>query len=177
MAEKELNIIDNLVTSLLLLQEVEDLTAEQQAFVWAVVDCVSEILKYRKDDLRAGLFEVADRVGEKTDKGHMVAVIDGIKVTKERKRARKPNEKEMEALLEELHMPVTDVFDEVQETKLVLNQSKVDHLVRTGRLPKEKVEAMHRITFALKVKPSEDLKARLDRVRGRIPWLDSKKKK
>jgi hypothetical protein len=177
MAEKELGIIDSLATSLLLLQEIEDLTPEQETFVWGVIDCVSEIFKYRKDDLRVGLFEVADEAGELTDKGHKVAVIDGTKVTKERKRARKPDEKAMEALLEELHMPVTEVFDEVVETKLILNQSKVEHLVRTGRLPKEKIEAMHKITYALKVKPSDELVAALDKIRARIPWLEAKKKK
>ncbi len=148
---------------------MEDLSPQQRAESWAVIDTFVTILSQRNGELREGLFETVQEVGDKTEAGHFIANIEGNEVKRERRQGKSPADKEFRVLLKELSIPLTDCYSE--ETVYKLDPSKVQYLIDGGRLPAEKVEELKKVTYALKVKPRADLAAELDRVSDRFKKL------
>ncbi len=153
---------------------VEDLSPQQKAEAWAVIDTFETVLSGRKGELREGLFTTVQEIGDQTEAGHFIANIEGNEVKRERRQGKSPADKEFRALLKELSIPLTDCYSE--ETVYKLDMSKVNYLIDGGRLPAEKVEELKKVTYALKVKPRADLGAELNRVSERFKKLKTAKR-
>lgn len=153
---------------------MEDLSPQQKAEAWAVIDTFVTILSQRNGELREGLFEMVQKVGDKMEGGHFQANIEGNEVKRERRQGKLPEDKAFRALLKELSIPLTDCYSE--ETLYKIDPSKINYLIDNGRLPAEKVEELKKVTYALKVKPRADLAVELDRVSGRFKKLKKAKR-
>jgi hypothetical protein len=147
------------------------MTTEQVASTWVGLDAAAALIEARLKALRLALFDRAVEEGATTEKGHHVLEFEGSEFIKEKSQKKLPDEKTLKALLAEAKLGVLEAFDEV--TKLQMNPTKVDHLVETGRIPEDKVEAARKISYRLKFKPSRDLKDQLDQVAERIKAIPS----
>ena len=141
---------------------MEDLSPQQRAEAWAVIDAFETVLSERKGELREGLFTMVQEIGDKTAAGHFIANVEGNEVKRERRQGKSPEDKAFRALL--------------KETVSKMDPSKIQYLIDGGRLPAEKVEELKRVTFALKVKARTDLAAELDRVSDRFKKLKKAKR-
>lgn len=129
------------------------------AVVWQILDKLEDLTKGRTAAARQALFDLADQIGEVVEKGHRTFEVECGRVTKERRMSKAPSEDHVRSLLAKYNIPVTECFSE-QKT-MVLDQSKLDFLVSSGRLKAEEVDQGKKETFALKVSPSEEFKKAL----------------
>ena len=92
--------------------------------------------------------------------------MDGTRIIKEKRVNKLPDAVLVEQLLEERGLNINECFDE--ETRWVMNPSKIDHAVKGGKLPKDPLEASKKVTWALKIKPAGPIKEIIDRVKVRF---------
>jgi hypothetical protein len=152
-------------------EEIANMTLEEVASSFAILDIFIDMAEKRKKMFRDHLLEQAEAHGEEGDAGHNKLMINGTLVIRERREAKTPDTDGIQRLLESRKMPITSVFDE--RTVLELNVSKVEHLVKLGKLPKEEVDALKKITYALKVKPAPMLQQMLEE--GELPQASKKR--
>jgi len=141
--------IKSLFKSVLFAAKPEDLSIVQMAFIYKAVDAVEKAAQARKKALKPSLLAHAQAKGEKTEKGHFQAMVDGHKVMDEVRQGTQPADEPFRELLEDNKIKVTDAYDEVKT--LVYNPSKVAHLVATGKLKSGDVGELCSISHALKV--------------------------
>lgn len=148
---------------------ISEMSTDQVASTWVGLTKATEMMTARLESLRIALFERATEEGEETEKGHHILDVEGTEFIREKSQKKLPDEKILKVLLAEAKLGVLEAFDEV--TTLQMNPTKVDHLVETGRLPEDKVEAARKISYRLKFKPSTSLKSQLDEISERIKSL------
>jgi hypothetical protein len=129
---------------------------EEAATAWAAIDLLEKAAKTRKDALKASLLARAEKSGVDTGKGSFEATFDGMKVTKEKRQNKLPEKEVVEACLKEAGLEYEDAFS--AEMVWTMDPSKVEFLVKGGKIDAEKVEASRRVTYALKMKPDSELK-------------------
>jgi hypothetical protein len=147
--EKLIGIIKSLFTSELFATKAEDLSIVQMAIIYKAVDAVEKAAQARKKELKPSLLAHAKAKGEKTEKGHFQAMVDGHKLTDEVRQGTEPKADDFRELLEDNKIKVTDAYDEVKT--LVYNPSKVQHLIATGKLKSNDVGELCSVSHALKV--------------------------
>lgn len=146
---------------------LEKMEPYEKAIVWSLLDLFKDLAKERCDEAREALFVDAEAVGVKTEKGHFtIEMEDGTTVTKERRQRSNPSEDHVKMLLEKYRIPLAEAFSE--KKSFVLDPSKLQHLVDTGKLPSAEVEEGKGVTWALKVKASTDLATALEGVQKMI---------
>lgn len=145
----------------------DHMPVEAAVKAFAIVKHVGEKLEERRKELREHLLDNKSilKQAEKVGKGGSTkTTVEGNKVN--RKRTEKPlaNFKKLREILEAKSIPESEVFDEITETvvKTVVNPSKVDALVQTGRLTEEDVKACNVITWTFTVSPSAEVKDLLE---------------
>jgi hypothetical protein len=127
---------------------------------WLVLDFAFDELEAKKKELRVVLLDWAAKNGEETEKGGQKLAVAGHLVLREKRKASKPDEKDLRKLLEEKNIASKEVFDEVKTQ--VLNVSKLEFLVKTGKLAEEDVAKLYGVSWALRVFPSPALKEELE---------------
>jgi hypothetical protein len=127
----------------------EELSVVQMALVYKIVDAIEKAAKTRKGELKPTLLAYAKANGEKTEKGHFQAMVDGHKIMDEIRQATEPKSDDFKELLGEKGIKVGDAYDTVKT--LVYNPSKVQHLVETGKLKAADVDELRGESHALKV--------------------------
>jgi hypothetical protein len=129
-----------------------------QAYV-TLKDVLEGLPKERLGELRSYLLKHAESFGEDNGKGGQRLSVEGSTVTRER---RVSNRRSLDTdtalnLAADKGLQPTDVCDEVVTKSLVVNPSKLDFLVQTGKLDKAAVEALYSVSWALKVVGSGEL--------------------
>lgn len=141
----------------------ESLPSPLQTVAWCILDLLEKVAKERKEVFRECLMERAVEEGALTEKGGYTLEIEHTEVRREKRVSKLPEDEPLRELLAKSGIPYTEVFDEVKT--LQINPSKLDFLVKTGRLSQTDVEACHPVTYALCVKPSEEIKRLQDEAR------------
>jgi hypothetical protein len=145
---------------------IESFTDEQAAGAWAVIDLMEKVIEERKKNLRESLLRRAHETGSKNANGSFEAPMGAVTVIAEKRQAKLPDEKVVEACLKEAGLEYEDAF--TGQMVWTMDPSKVDFLVKGGKLPAEKIEDSKKATWALKVKPDKALKGQLDTVKKRL---------
>ena len=136
------------------------LNDEELATAWTMIERVEKACAARKKELRAALLTRIGKNGSPDKKGHVQYSADGIRLVRQKRVSKLPDEKRFKALLSAKRVSHKSVFDPVVEHKL--NPSKMQHLIDTGRIKQEEVDRLQKVTYALTVKPSETITALLD---------------
>lgn len=150
----------------------KDMTAEQAAAAWSMLDLMESVASARKEQIRERVFELAVDKGVPDENGTYRAFIEGTKLGKRKNVSTKPEEKGLKKLLEELKIPILEVYDSVQITQL--NMTKLEYLVETGRIPKDRVEALKKVTYTIELEPSPEVSDYLDRAKSTLAGLPPK---
>lgn len=137
-----------------------EMTLAENASAFAILDILSDKIEERRKELRAHLLAQAEAHGEANDSGHNKLMIDGTLVVREKRASKTPDVDGLRRLLETKGIPITDVFD--MRTVLELNVSKVENLVALGKLPEAEVNALKKVSYALKVTPAPILEQTLE---------------
>jgi len=140
-----------------------DVPKEQGVVAWNALATMGEIFAAQLALWREYLLALAEKEGVTTDMGGQSLDVEGTRVVRERRKMKLPDEQGVKELLARNSLPISECFDEVKT--LVLNPSKLDYLIQAGRISADQVEAMKKVTWALKVKPSETLDESLERLR------------
>lgn len=148
-----------------MLRPVEELTDSEAATAHLTLKLVGDLIKERAEILRLRLLDAAVKAGKQTEKGgYRYDTADDLRILRERREKVDLSLEKVLALLEKNGVPVQEGCDEVKT--LVVNRSKIQHLVDTGKLPKKDVEALVEVTYALRVFPSDTLAALLEQARS-----------
>jgi hypothetical protein len=146
---------------------VARLPVEAAVKAFAIIKHIGEILEKRRKELRAHLLEEksilkhAEAVGKG---GSTKTMVEGNKVNRKRTEKKLANVKALKELLKKKSIPESEVFDTVTKTvtETVVNPSKLEALVETGRLSKEDVQGCHTIQWTFTVNPSAEVKDLLE---------------
>lgn len=139
----------------------EDLTAAADlAEVFAVLQFLEQKIDERKKVIRQRLLYKAEQTGVSTDKGGQFIKTAFGSITREKRISKMPEEADIKILLGQNDVPFEDAFSE--QKKMVLDPSKLEQLVMTGKLLKDAVESARRVTYALKFKPTPVVAERME---------------
>ncbi len=139
---------------------VEKLSLGERVEAFAILQWMEKKLEERKAALRERLLADAEQVGKPNEKGGFKISHEGCAVTKEARTSKSPNDGELRALLTEASIGAEQVFDKVMVEQF--NPSKLEQLVSLGKLDAEAVKALYKVTYALKVSPSESIELLLE---------------
>jgi len=156
--------VESLLTGDLMTADAETANVESVVQAWVLLKYTQDRIEARLKGLRNVLLDRAEEFGKSTEKGGNKLSVDGTVVLREKRVAALPEEKGLRALLEDRGIKPTEAFSKV--TKVVLDASKVQALVDLGKLPEDKVQALKKVTWALRVKESFELAEALDAIVG-----------
>lgn len=129
--------------------------------LYALIEFLQKKLKNRRETIREAILEYVKQYGKDTDNGgHRLVTKDQHEISREVRVAKDPDPDALIELLKAKGIDTSKAFDEV--TVLELNPSKLDYLLKVGALEKEDVDKLRKKSEALKVKPSSDMKKRLE---------------
>ena len=145
----------------------DQLPVEASVKAFAIIKYIVEKLEERRKELRAHLLENtsilkhAEAVGKG---GSTKTMVEGNKVNRKRTEKHLANIKKLKEILEKKNIPEQEVFDTVTRTitETVVNPSKIDALVQTGRLTEAEVKACNVVTWTFTVNPSAEVKDLLE---------------
>lgn len=139
---------------------IDEMKLPEIAESWVTLDYVEKKISPRKEGLRQALFAAAEENGNDDEKGNQTLFIEGTEVVRQKRESSSPDEEGLLALLQEKKIDVLEAFDEVKT--LQFNPSKVEHLIKVGKLPKDAVKTLTRVNWALRVVPNSLLKEQLE---------------
>jgi hypothetical protein len=139
----------------------EEMSLADQVALYSVLDAVEKRAKRRRESLREVLLQTVQN-GKPTEKGGTQLEVAGSRLLRERRVATVPDGAGVATLLRTANIDMAEAFDEVKT--LQLNPSKLDFLVQKGALEKAAVDALHKVSYALRVQPSKLLKEALGAV-------------
>lgn len=173
-AAQEIKVLESaMALSLLFSTPSPSVPKEQGVAAWNALATMKDIFEAQVSLWREYLMTLAEKEGVQTDYGGYVMEVDGTRITRERRKAKLPEESAVKELLARNSIPISECFDEVKT--LVLNPSKLDYLVQSGRISADQVDQLKKITWALKVKPSAILDSLLERLRAKFNVAPRKK--
>jgi hypothetical protein len=140
--------------------EIPQLSLEELVKAYAILDQLLKRLETRKDALRAKLLQEIEVHGTQNDKGGFKLRVEDVVCLKEKREGKVPEREPLLALLQAESIAMDSVFDAV--TIYEINPSKIEHLVSIGKLQQDKLDALKKVTWALKVTPGADLLELLD---------------
>lgn len=158
--ENQITNLAKLTAGRLFSANPNEFTDEEAAGAWALIDLLASVSKDRKEVLRANLLERAEKEGAPNEKGSYIATFGELKVIKEKRVAKLPDEKVVEAELKAAGIDYEEAF--TSKTTWAMDPSKVEFLAKAGKLPVDKLEDSKKVTWALKVRPSGPIKDYID---------------
>ena len=151
------NIV-SLASDAALCAPVEALSLHEQVQAHVVITALAEASEARLSALKASLMIYTGAKGALTgDNGTRALEIEGSKVTVEHRTGKMPDLDGMIALLATKGIAVGEATDVV--STLVLNPSKVEFLVQTGKVTQAEVDSLRPRVPALRIYASKALKA------------------
>lgn len=133
----------------------EDVDFEELLETYIVLNETSKRIEKRLEALKTVLHQAAKARGSETETGNLELRGAGHHLVRERRVSREPDPNLVRALLETKNIELRQAFDSVQT--LVLNPSKLRHLVDTGFVAEADLEALRKETFAIKAEGSKQL--------------------
>lgn len=149
-----------LLSSAALRSPLDELSLLQQIEAYRVLDEVEKKAKKRKEAIRDKLLAATEKSGTVTDKGGQELLVGGNRVLREKREATQPDDEGVVALMNAATIPLVEAFDEVKTFKL--NPSKLEFLVKTGRIKAADVSKLHKVSWALRVQASKELNEALE---------------
>jgi len=153
-----------LMESSLISGDFKTAPTEPLIHVWAILKFVNERIDATLKEIRAELLDRAEARGRLTDKGGYRIGVEGNEIIKEKRVSPLPPEKDIKELLGEHNIDVKEAFSKV--TKMKLDASKIQMLVDLGKLRPTEVNALKKVTWALRVKESEELAEAIESALG-----------
>lgn len=164
--KNQLAVLSDLNIETVFTGSIDAFTDEEAASAWAVIDLMEKVIEERKKNLRESLLHRAQKTGTKNENGSYEAKMGAVTVISEKRQASLPDEKVVEACLKTAGLEYEDAFTGQMVWKL--DPSKVEFLVKGGKLPAEKIEDSKKATWALKVKPDKTVKGQLDSIKKKL---------
>jgi len=149
-----------IMTSGLMVRDPADMDVDELAHVYLAVKYLKERSENRMKAIRKILLKKAESFGTDTEHGGKMLTVSNTKVFRERRQSPMPEEDAIRTLMEERGLKVSDVFSKT--TVVVLDPSKLQEMVDLGKLPKDKVEEARKVTWALRLRESYEVKDILD---------------
>jgi hypothetical protein len=150
--------VENLLSGQVLNGDPEFMGVRAAGDAFLIAKHISERLDDRLKALKAYLLTKIAENGEQLEKGHQQLEIDGSQFLRERRQAKSPDATGIEKLLLDRSQARGEAFnkEDAFDKKIVyeLSDSKVEHLIRLGKLSEPEVNALKPVTFALKAKPA-----------------------
>lgn len=146
---------------------IDALDNEELVTAYAMLDFVGKKIEKRTETIKAKLKEEAESKGEVYEKGKKMRV-EGSVVTREERVSKSPDEAKLRALLEAKGIPIEEAFTE--QKAMLLDASKVEFLISTGKLTQQEVDDLKGKTYACKVKPSTELEDLLEEAAKQYEW-------
>lgn len=137
-----------------------EMTAEECALAYAILQYVEKTIDGRKGVLRERLLEEAEKRGARTEKGGNELELDGFHITREKRQDKLPDSVGVKSLLIKAKLSVDSAF--TRRTSLVLDPSKLEQLVDLGKLKSKDLNALRAVNWALKVASSTVLEEQLE---------------
>lgn len=123
--------------------------------VWSILKFTNDRIDKTLKEVRAELLERAATRGRPTDRGGHRIGVDGSEIIREKRVNALPDVEPMKTLLGEHNIDVNKAFSKV--TQMKLDSSKVQMLIDQGFLKKKDVEALRKVTWALRIRESDEL--------------------
>lgn len=146
--------------------EIATLSKEETVQAYAIVKYLEDRLKARRTELRDRIVEDPEisAAGKTTASGGSSGKVAGHKVVRKKQTKRFKNASKIRQVMEERGLSESDIFDQVPRTVVdnVVNPSKIEKLVETGRLTEEDVNSFHVIQWTVVVSPSDALEVLLE---------------
>ena len=162
--EDWLDELDPFLSGEVLNKNEESLTDEELAAAYAYLQGLERVIEDRKKTLRDRLLKIAVE-GSSTEKGGFVSWFGGVKVVRERRVASAPDVDTIKGILEREHLAADACFS--KKTTMVLDPSKLQHLISIGKLSESEIEQSKQVNLALKVLPSSDIELGMQEARQR----------
>ena len=156
--------IQSLLTGDLVAADMETANIGDVVEAWVLLKYTADRIEGRLKDLRTVLLDRAEEFGKTTEKGGNKLSVDGTLVLREKRVAALPEEKGLKTLLAKHGIKNDQAFSKV--SKVVLDASKVQALADLGKVPEEDIQALRKVTWALRVKESYDLADILESIVG-----------
>jgi hypothetical protein len=153
-----------LLTGHAITADLKDLTDEEIVRAWVLLRHAGDAITARLEAIRERLLKEAEEFGKETDKGGQRVYIDNCLVLREKRVAKLPTKPKFMELMEKANLNMDQAFSKVTQT--VLDPSKIENLVNLGKLSRQDVEDLKKVTWALRVKPAESLETVLDEAFG-----------
>ena len=141
-----------------------DVPKQDGVIAWNALATLADIFTSQRDLWREYLLNLAEKEGATTQQGGQAMDVEGTAIIRERRKSKLPDEAAVKELLAKNSIPMMECFDVVPT--LVFNPSKLDFLIQSNKISADQVEAAKKVTWALKVKPSELLDSLLERLRA-----------
>lgn len=159
MIEKKLTAeIEPLATGRML--HGKELTLVEQVQAHRILNFMKGVIETRMEIIKGWLFDATQDGGDKDAKGTYKIVVEGSNVFRQRRVAKSPDEKKLQTLLKSKGLKTSDAFTEVKSWEL--DPSKVEKLVKSGKMTQEEIDKLCKETFALVIEDSPDLKEVLE---------------
>lgn len=133
---------------------IDDMGVEDVAGVYSVLDALADRIEKRMKGLKAVLSSLTAE-GEQITEKSREAVVNGLKVILTKKESA-PDAAKVQALMKKKGLAVTEAFNEVKT--LVMDPSKLEFLIGTGKLDKAEVDALRKPSESVTVKSDEEIK-------------------
>lgn len=144
-----------LLASNLMRTDLNGVNLEWLIKAFVLLKHINEATEARMKEIREILLAEIAEQGRDTPKGGQQLVVEGTSLRREARTAALPDEKGLKALLTEHGIDFEQAFSKV--VQVVLDASKLKALVDLGKIPEAKVDALKKVTWALRVIPSTEL--------------------
>ena len=126
------------------------------AELFLFIDVVEKRCVTAKKQFRESLLSTAEQLGIKNKRGHFEFDSGTALVIDEKRQSNLPSMDDLIQLLQESGLDTLEAFDESKV--LEMNPSKLDRLLETGRLDRDKFDSLRKEVHVLKVKPTGNTK-------------------
>jgi len=125
-----------------------EMSVQAKARAFFLLNWLGGKIEKRREGLRIDLLKDIQKVGVLNEDGDFTASFDDdLSLIRQTRTAKTPDSDAIRELLLAKGIEVHEAFDEVKS--LVLNPSKLDHLISLGHFKQEEVDALRKVTFAL----------------------------
>lgn len=139
-----------LLTGKALAVDVWDASVSDILDAWQVLNAVKDAAESKLKLLRDRLMEEAEQTGVNTGLKGYELLVDETRVFKEKREAKLPDDEGLKALLAKKKLKVSEGFSE--KTEWVIDPSKLSSLVMVGKLKQADIDALCKVSWALKVR-------------------------
>jgi hypothetical protein len=151
--------IQSLLRSAVCSAPITDLSDNEAAEAWLILDTLEKILDKRKKVLREKLLKSAEAKGSPTDMGGQSLRLQCSEVVREKRVSKTPDTAKTRKLMQSKELPFDEAFSKIN--KVVADPSKLEALLNLGKLEQQDINRLHTVTWALQFRPTPRVKKEL----------------